>query len=222
LVITICNSKGGVGKTTLAVNLAVALAYQSQDVLLVDADEQATALGFTQIRIEKQPERPRYTAVALHGAAIHSQVQALQSRYAHVVIDVGGRDNKSLRAAIVASELVLIPAAPRSFDLWGVEQTRDVIRQARELHDFKALAVLNGADASGSDNGAALEALAELEGIEVSPHSLVRRKAFPNSSTMGLSVLEYTDPKAREEFKALFESLFPVAQPITAEETVLA
>jgi chromosome partitioning protein len=229
LVTTILNNKGGVGKTTLAVNLAIALAHRGQDVLLVDGDEQATALNFTQIRYEKQRERPQYTAVALHGAAIHSQVRELASRYSQVIIDVGGRDNKSMRAGIVVAEMVIVPTAPRSFDLWGVEQTRDIIRGAREFHEFTALAVLNGADSAGSDNQAALEALAELGDIEVSPHTLVRRKAYPNSTARGLSVIEHSDPrnrdgclKAREEFKALFESLFPVAQPIPVEETVLA
>ena len=52
MILAVGNTKGGVGKTTLAVNLAVALALAGRDLLLVDGDEQGTALTFTQLRTE--------------------------------------------------------------------------------------------------------------------------------------------------------------------------
>jgi chromosome partitioning protein len=216
MITTIGNTKGGVGKTTLAVNLAIGLARRGQDVLLIDGDVQETAIAFTQLRSTDQPNAPAYTAVALHGAAIRTQVRQLANRYQHIVVDVGGRDSASLRAALTVSDLLIIPAAPRSFEVWGVHQTHDLVREARAVHDFRALAVLNCADPNGNDNQEALEALAELEGIEVSPHSIGRRKAFPNAAAIGLSVLEHTDSanrdgslKAREEFSRFFESIYP-------------
>jgi len=216
MITTIGNTKGGVGKTTLAVNLAIALVRCGEDVLLIDGDVQETALAFTHLRSTQQPEAPVYTAVGLHGAAIRTQVQQLARRYQHIIVDVGGRDSASLRAALTISDLLIIPAAPRSFEVWGVEQTRDLVREARAVHDFRALAVLNGADPSGPDNREAIEALAELEGIEVSPHSIGRRKAFPNAAAIGLGVLEHTEPsnregslKARAEFCRFFQSLYP-------------
>ena len=125
------------------------------------------------------------------------------------MIDVGGRDTGSLRAALTVADVVLIPVKPRSFDIWGVDQTADLIKEAREVNDqLRAFAVLNEADAQGKDNAAAIEALAEIEGIEIAPVLVVRRKAFPNAAASGLSVLEYDDPKAREELKALADFLF--------------
>jgi chromosome partitioning protein len=186
--------------------------------LLVDGDEQGTALAFTELRSERFKEAgPGYTAVALHGAALRTQVRQLAGRYSYIVIDVGGRDTGSLRAALTISQLLLIPAAPRSFDLGGVDQCLDLVREARELNDhLRAVAVLNGADSAGSDNAEALAALGELAGLEVSDCQIVRRKAYPNAAAQGLGVLEYTDPnnrdgsaKARDDFRHLFNSLFP-------------
>ena len=76
MILTIGNVKGGVGKTTLAVNLAIALASDGRDVLLIDGDEQRTAMAFTDLRTETKGQAG-YTAVALLGGSIRTQVRQL-------------------------------------------------------------------------------------------------------------------------------------------------
>jgi chromosome partitioning protein len=206
MIVAVGNVKGGVGKTTLAVNLAIALSHSGRDVLLIDGDEQATAVAFTELRSEQKNGHPGYTVVSLHGTAIRTQVRQLAPKYADIVIDVGGRDTGSLRAALTVADVVLVPVQPRSFDLWGVDQTAELIKEAREINeDLRAISVINAADAQGKDNEAAAQALREIEGIELAPGFIVRRKAFPNAAAAGLSVLEYDDPKAIEEFSHLAE-----------------
>ena len=194
-----------------------ALTQSGRDILLIDGDEQGTAAAFTELRTAEK-SHPDYTAVSLQGAAIRTQVRQLAPKYADIVIDVGGRDTGSLRAALTVADVVLIPVKPRSFDIWGVDQTADLIKEAREVNDqLRAFAVLNEADAQGKDNAAAIEALAEIEGIEIAPVLVVRRKAFPNAAASGLSVLEYDDPKAREELKALADFPFCVFKRYTKD-----
>lgn len=207
MILVVGNVKGGVGKTTLAVNLAIALARGQRDILLIDGDEQGTAIAFTDLRTTEKGA-PGYTAVALRGAAIRTQVRQLAPKYSDIVIDVGGRDSGSLRAALTVADVVLIPVKPRSFDLWAVDQTAELVKEAREINDgLRAISVLNEADPQGKDNQAASEALGEVQGIECSPVLIVRRKAFPNAAAAGLSVLEYDDPKASDELQRLTKFL---------------
>jgi chromosome partitioning protein len=209
MIIAVGNVKGGVGKTTLAVNLAISLSRSGRDILLIDGDEQQTAMAFTELRNTNLNGKAGYTAVALQGAAIRTQVRQLAPKYGDIVIDVGGRDTGSLRAALTVADTVLIPVQPRSFDLWGVDQTAELVKEAREINDhLRAITVLNAADAQGRDNDDAATALRDIEGLEYAPTPIVRRKAFPNAAASGLSVLEHDDPKAIDEFSRLTKFLF--------------
>jgi len=204
------NIKGGVGKTTLAVNLAIVRAAAGRDVLLVDGDEQRTALTFTDLRTD-QLGTPGYTAVSLQGAALRTQVRQLTPKYDDIIIDVGGRDTGSLRAALTVIETLLIPVQPRSFDIWAVDQMAELVKEAREINDgLRAVAVLNAADAQGHDNEDAAEALKEIKGIELLNIVVGRRKAFPNAAANGRAVTEYApkDMKAIEELNALLQALY--------------
>jgi chromosome partitioning protein len=119
-VIALGNVKGGVGKTTLAVNLTICEALLGSDVLLIDGDDQGTARAFTQMRAENLGA-PGYTAVSLRGAEIRTQVRQLRSKYQRIVIDVGGRDTSSLRAALTVADVLVVPVMPATFDVWSLD-----------------------------------------------------------------------------------------------------
>ena len=210
MILAVGNIKGGVGKTTLAVNLAIVRAAAGRDVLLVDGDEQRTALTFTDLRTDLLGE-PGYTAVSLQGAALRTQVRQLSGKYDDIVIDVGGRDTGSLRAALTIAETLLIPVQPRSFDIWAVEQVAELVAEARVLNDhLRALVILNAADAQGRDNEDAAAALKEMQGLTFLTMVIGRRKAFPNAAAAGRAVTEHTpkDPKAIEELANLINALY--------------
>jgi chromosome partitioning protein len=212
MVLIVGSTKGGVGKTTIAFNFTVALSLAGRDVLLVDADTQATAMTNTQLRTERLGAAG-FTSVALYGQAIIMQTPRLAAKYADVIIDVGGRDNPSLRSALLLpNATLLIPVKPRSYDLWGAEDSAALVLEARARGNLtlRAITVLNEADhlQEGDNAGAAAE-LRDLEGVEHAPMRLVRRKAYPNASAMGLSVVEYTDAKASEELSNLLAFVHP-------------
>lgn len=210
MILTIGNVKGGVGKTTLAVNFAIARALQGRDVLLIDGDEQGTALTFTALRHE-QTGHSDYTAVALTGAAVRTQTRQLAPKYHDVIIDVGGRDTGSFRAALTVTDRLLIPIQPRTFDVWAMDQVCSLVEEVRAINEcLHAFCVLNAADATGRDNDEAAEALRDYPDVRYLDSPVVRRKVFPNSAAQGKGVLEYTpkDQKALDEITTLITFVY--------------
>lgn len=201
-VIAVGNVKGGVGKTTLAVNLTICEALRGIDVLLVDGDEQGTARAFTQLRADNIG-MPGYTAVSLRGAEIRTQVRQLRNKYQRILIDVGGRDTASLRAALTVADVLVVPVMPATFDIWSLDPLQELIQEAREINTaVRTIVILNAADPFGKDNEEAAGIIRDKEGFAYFPHPIVRRKAFRIAAAAGLSVLECrpADEKAIYEF----------------------
>ena len=210
MIIAVANVKGGAGKTTLATNLAIARAIAGRDVLLIDADNQGSSADFTALRTE-QLGNAGYAVARLLGREVRSEVSKMRPKFDEIIIDVGGRDSEGLRAALTVADAVLIPVLPSSFDVWSFSSMVGLAREARVINpDLRALAVLNAADAQGSDNREARELLKETEGVEALSCQLGRRKAYRNAAAQGRSVLDMTpkDPKAVEELNALVAAVY--------------
>jgi chromosome partitioning protein len=212
LILCIANTKGGVGKTTIALQLAISRARGGHDVFLVDGDRQGSAI--TAITLRAEAERQPFLACAQYGEdrQLRTQVARQAPRYDDVVIDVGGRDSATLRVALLLADMVLIPVQPRGLDVWALADVCALVTEASSLRDgLEARAVLNLADPSFSaDNADAVSALSEYPILTLFPTPLVRRKAFANAAARGLSVdeLETVDPKASHELAALVANVF--------------
>lgn len=213
MIITVGNTKGGVGKTTLAVNIAIARAMAGRDVWLIDGDRQGTAQTAISIRAEAGHQPGIACATYPDGPTLRSQVQQQAGKFDDIVIDAGGRDSTALRAALVLSDVLLIPFQPRSYDVWALDDIAGLVDEARSVRDgLRVYAVLNCADPgeSSSDNADAAAAVADVPQLEFLQTPLRRRKAFANAAGQGLSVLELkpADKKASDELNALVAALF--------------
>lgn len=208
MILTVGNTKGGVGKSTLALNLAIARSIEGRRVWLVDGDRQGTTITALTFR-NQAGQLPLIESTALpDGTALHAEVTRCHGEFDDVVIDAGGRDSTALRAALVLSDLLLVPFAPRSLDLWALQDVAALIDEARTIHPkLRAFAVLNGADVAGTDNKDAAQALVSYPQLTYIPSPVRRRKSFANAAGMGLSVLEAKpkDAKAIAEVKALLD-----------------
>jgi chromosome partitioning protein len=210
MILCVAHIKGGVGKTLVATSVAAVLAQRGRDVLLVDADDQASAATFAQIRAELTGVAA-FATVQLYGAAIRQQMKSMREKYDEIVIDVGGRDSGSLRAALTVAHKVALPFLPRSVDLWAGAKIAALVCEARDLNEaMRAYSFLNMADTQGRDNVDAFDALKAIPGITPLPLAIVRRKAFPNAFSGGLCVTEQVprDSKAVEELLSVVDALY--------------
>ena len=211
MVYTIGGIKGGSGKTTVATNLAVMLVLKGRDVLVVDADDQETTTDFTYYRTETLGENGvGYTAIQLANNAVRTEVLKLRDKYDDIVIDTGGRDTTSQRAAMVVSDVYIAPFIPRSFDMWTLEKVVRLIEEMRPANpSLRAFALLNKTDSRGSDNAEAKTFLMESDTITLLTCTLGHRKSFANAASKGLAVVELkpTDKAAIAEVTAVFDVL---------------
>lgn len=207
MIIAFLNTKGGTGKTTSALNAVIGRALQGRNVLAVDGDRQGSLIAALANRGEREP----LVAVAQYtdGQTMRQQVTRAKAHYDDIVIDVGGRDNTALRAALLVADKVIIPFPPRSFDVWALDDMQQLLDEARTVKDINAYAFLMMSDPRGTDNASAGEAVPA--GIKLLPAAVGRRKAIAEAAGEGLSLLELPsgrDPKALQELQAFISAVF--------------
>lgn len=212
MIIVVGGIKGGSGKTTVATNLAV-MSAKERDVLLIDADDQETATDFTVLRNATLPAGAGYTSIKLTGPAVRTETQRLAAKYDTIIIDTGGRDTTSQRAALSIATLLLAPFVPRSFDIWTLDKVSALVEEMRSANPrLAAYVFINRADPRGQDNTDTADALSESQALHFVPTPLGSRKAYSNAAAQGLGVIELRpqDPKATEEISTLYQRVFNI------------
>jgi chromosome partitioning protein len=216
MILTIGNTKGGTGKTTLAVQLAIHRARAGRDVLLVDGDTQGSSQDSIAARNEAEQLPPVDCAQYVEGRVLRDQVRLQARRFQDVLIDAGGRDTVALRAALLVSDFLLVPFLPRSVDVWALSDIAELVEEAHNAREgLTAFAVLNVADpGASSDNIEAASSLSAFPQLTLLDAPIRRRKAFANATGQGLSVDELTpiDPKASAELHALHVAINKMAK----------
>lgn len=140
MIVGVLNQKGGVGKTTLSVNLAASLARGGSRVLLIDADPQGSALGWAAAR----QSDPLFSVVWLPRPTVHKEIAQIGHGYDHIIIDGPPRVTDLARSAIMASDVVLIPVQPSPYDIWAADEVVKIIDEAKVYNEkLKSAFVVN-------------------------------------------------------------------------------
>ena len=203
-VISFLNQKGGVGKTTLAIQIADALTRRNHRVLLVDADPQGSALDWVAAR---QGE-PRFPVIWLPKPSIHKELPAIASGYDWTVIDGPPRVYEVARSAIMASDAVFIPVQPSPYDVWAANEILELFKQSDVYKpDVKRAFVINRKIANTAIGRDVNEALSDYH-LLVLNAAVCQRVSFADSATLGKTVFD-NDPEglAAQEIMALAEEI---------------
>src|SRR6516165_2030568 len=188
-VITFAAQKGGCGKSSLAISCAVLAAQNSQRVLLLDADPQATTLQWC---AERNGSPPEVRAVAGHD--LDQEVKRIAPHFDFVFVDTPGQDNAVVSMAIRNSALILIPCRPTMADMSAMPATATVARNLKRPFAF----ILEQVPSRGTRADESAAALAELG--DVGPIRISYRMAWQDSFAAHMGVTEYEPkgPAARE------------------------
>jgi chromosome partitioning protein len=189
MIVALLNQKGGVGKTTLALHLAGAWARQGYRVTVIDADPQGSALDWSEQRAKEGGPR-LFGVLGLARDTLHREAPEIARGVDHVVIDGPPRIAGLMRSALLAADLVLVPAQPSPFDGWASGEMLNLIREARIFRpELVARFVLNRCAARTIIARETGDALAEHD-PPVLAARIGQRVAFADAARTGQLVFE--------------------------------
>ena len=198
-IICVANRKGGVGKTTLATNLAVALNNKGKSIL-IDADEQQSAFKWAN-------QRDDIECITIHSDLLE-KLEQLDKEYEYILIDVAGRDSTIFREALLVSDTLIVPTQPSLLDLEVLDYMQEKVKTAKQTNEnLKAYVLINRAAVRTTELKDAIEFIAEFDQFKLLKTVLFERKQFRDAVVESKSVTEMNASKAKDELNQLIIEL---------------
>ena len=198
-IICVANRKGGVGKTTLATNLAVALNNKGKSIL-IDADEQQSAFKWAN-------QRDDIECITIHSDLLE-KLEQLDKEYEYILIDVAGRDSTIFREALLVSDTLIVPTQPSLLDLQVLDYMQEKVKTAKQTNEnLKAYVLINRAAVRTTELKDAIEFIAEFDQFKLLKTVLFERKQCRDAIVESKSVTEMTASKAKDELNQLIIEL---------------
>lgn len=209
MIVTTGSLKGGVGKSTVTVNVAAELCRLGHKVIVVDADPIATTSRWIGDREERSPDHALVPGIQKRGN-LRQTLLELDSTYAYVLVDVGGYDSPEMRTAATTSDQLIVPMKPSPPDLDILPEFVDLINQ---FHDFNPELLVRGlftqapTHATSRKVGDAKSILADYPELPLFDTTLYQRAAYMDVMPLGRGVVEWNSSKAKAEVQVLVQEM---------------
>jgi len=209
MIISITNLKGGVGKSTIAQNLAVCFAHMGYKVCLVDTDTNQTSVKWSSFRDE---EMPSVLVIGMTEAgALAKTVTALNEDYEIVLVDGTPSLSKMTSKILLLSDLTIIPTLLSGADFWAIEPFLDRLDETKTINEsLKAYILCNKHNSRINLEKTvvdAMEAFEENYGVATLNSKLKQRVVYKEAMVKGMGVYELKDGKAKQEVVALTKEI---------------
>ncbi len=213
-VITFGTQKGGPGKSTGAINLAVRLQQLDHSVILVDADAQRNASDWAEYREEN--ENLKNIPCVQKLGNVQETLLDLNKHYDYVIVDAAGRDSRELRTALFASHVLLMPFRPSQYDINTVGKMNEIIDDAKDRNPnlvtlaYISQAPTNTLNTETSDTKIVLQRCGDFTLMKTKIHE---RKIYRSTISDGIGVVEADNNKAKIEMQGFtYEVLQTIKQ----------
>lgn len=206
MVLSTINLKGGVGKTTIAVNLAVAFANRGKKVCIIDTDsEQLSSVKWSG---QRDDAMVRVAVSAVSAEKLVREASEYAKMYDLVILDGAPQLGKLANSTLIASDVVIVPITASALDFWAMENFLERFQEAKNLKEsLQAFILLNRYSSARNVSKEILDVLNEFPEIGKLQSTIGDRVAYNEIITQGVGVVEYKDPKAKREMEALASEL---------------
>lgn len=205
-IISFLNQKGGVGKSTLSINVAACFALLGQKVLLIDADKQGTASTWASLRDETS-----FQVVSMARENMARDALRLAGDFDFTIIDGPPQAETISRSCIVASDLVVVPIEPGGPSRWSSNLTVQQLKEAQELKPTLKCGFVVSRKVGGTVLGRDARIMAADAGIPMFETEIEARIAYAEASTMGKTIFEWSPrTQAVTDIQALTHELLDV------------
>ncbi len=203
MIISFVNQKGGVGKTTSAINFAASLKRKNYKLLFIDADPQGSATQWHAV------ENNTAFEVLHHPEPItRSEIETLSQEYDYLVIDAPPAIGDITKSILAVAELSIVPLSPSSLDIWSCKGTLEMIDTAREENPDLDVKLLINRKIPGTRVGREARQSLGIFDMDILDTELCQRVAYIDAMTSGVSVMQYAPgSKAANEIENLCDEV---------------
>ena len=186
MIISFINQKGGVGKTTTAINLASSLVRKNHNLVLIDADPQGSATTWHSIE-----DNQAFEILDHPGELIQADIETLETAYDFVIIDAPPAVDDKVKTILKASDLAILPVTPSSLDLWSCKETLNTMDSNPEVPLNGKVRLLINRKIPGTRVGREVRQALDKFDTPVFETELCQRVAYIDAMKYGVSVMQF-------------------------------